>query len=78
MTTVPARTAIGANFLLTLLLPLGFLTRYGLLGAFAGLCLAFLAVIYARVRLVRALAMSLALTPTVQKMPRMCARSNGA
>jgi hypothetical protein len=44
-----------SDFLLALLLPLGFLAKYGLLSVFACLALVFLAVIYARVRLVRRL-----------------------
>lgn len=44
-----------SDYLLTLLVPMGFFAGLGLLGGFIWLCLGFLAVIYARVRLVRRL-----------------------
>ena len=44
-----------SDYLLTLLVPMGFLSGVNMLGGFAWLCLCFLAVIYARVRLVRRL-----------------------
>ncbi len=44
-----------SDYLLTLLVPAGFLSGVNVLGGFAWLCICFLAVIYARVRLVRRL-----------------------
>lgn len=44
-----------SDYLLTLLVPLGFFSGVGVLGGFLWLCLCYLAVIYARVRLVRRL-----------------------